>query len=193
MKFISKILAATALMVSFASLPASADTTESLKITDNTFNCISDLTPVRGFFVGNLKGNLEATLAVANSETGGRYPEGSIIQLVPTEAMVKREAGFNEKTNDWEFFELTVSKEGTKIHRRGIEEVVNRFGGNCFECHERAEAQWDMVCELEHGCDPIAVTREMSRALQKTDPRCAPTELTAEEAEALQDLKDLFE
>lgn len=193
MKTISRILTTAAILASFSAMPATAGTSEELKITADTFSCISDLTPVRGFFVGNLKGDLDATLAVANSETGGRYPEGSIIQLIPTEAMVKREAGFNDKTNDWEFFELTVSKQGTKIHRRGFEEVINKFGGNCFECHERAEAQWDMVCELEHGCDPISVTRDMSRALQKTDPRCAPTELTADEAEALQDLKDLFD
>ncbi|MCV6546654.1 MAG: hypothetical protein OIF56_05120 [Cohaesibacter sp.] len=193
MTIISKILTTAALMTTFTIMPASIGSTEELTITPDTFSCISELTPVRGFFIGNLKGNLDATLAVAKSETGGKYPEGSIIQLIPTEAMVKREAGFNTKTNDWEFFELTVSKQGTEIHRRGFEDVVNRFGGNCFECHERAEEQWDMVCEMEHGCDPISVSRAMSRALQKTDPRCASTKLTEEEAEALQDFKDMFD
>ncbi|MCV6602914.1 MAG: hypothetical protein OIF54_15360 [Cohaesibacter sp.] len=104
MTIISKILTTAALMTTFAVMPASIGSTEELTITPDTFSCISELTPVRGFFVGNLKGNLDATLAVAKSETGGKYPEGSIIQLIPTEAMVKREAGFNTKTNDWEFF-----------------------------------------------------------------------------------------
>ena len=54
------------------------------------FSCIRDMTPVRGFYVDNLKGDLEATVAVA-SEGQGTYPPGSVVQLVPTEVMVKRE------------------------------------------------------------------------------------------------------
>jgi hypothetical protein len=45
------------------------------------------MTHVRQFYVDNLLGNLDATLAVANSATGGTYPAGTVIQLVPTEAM----------------------------------------------------------------------------------------------------------
>ena len=52
-----------------------------LPVTSETFTCIRDMTKVRGFYVDNLKGNLEATLAVANSETGGIYPPGSVVQL----------------------------------------------------------------------------------------------------------------
>ena len=63
------------------------------------------MTHVRQFYVENLLGNLDATLAVANSATGGTYPPGSVIQLVPGEAMVKRDKGFNAVTRDWEFFE----------------------------------------------------------------------------------------
>jgi hypothetical protein len=33
--------------------------------------------------------------------------------------MVKREAGFNAATHDWEFFELDVSQSGTSIRKRG--------------------------------------------------------------------------
>jgi hypothetical protein len=125
------------------------------------------MTHVRQFYVDNLLGNLNATLAVANSATGGAYPAGSVIQLVPTEAMVKREKGFNSVTHDWEFFELDVSTDGTEIRKRGFAEVVNRFGGNCFGCHIQARPQWDLVCEMDHGCARIPVARAMSGAFAK--------------------------
>ncbi len=151
----------------------------------DSFQCIRDLTPVQRFFVGNFFGDVEATVAAAESETGAVYPPGSVVQLVPGEAMVKREAGFNASSNDWEFFELDVSAEGTSIRVRGVEDAVNRFGGNCLECHAQARPEWDMICGLDHGCDPIPLNNDMILALQKTDPRCAPMELTETESEAL--------
>lgn len=156
------------------------------------FRCIRDMTPVRGFYVDNLNGDLDATLAVAQSPTGGRYPAGSLIQLVPTEVMVKRESGFNPATNDWEFIELDVSEEGTAIRARGFVDVVNRFGGNCFACHVKARPEWDLVCEQDHGCDPIPLTPVMVRAIQNTDPRCEPVALSDEEAQALEAMRAAF-
>lgn len=92
-------------------------------------------------------------------------------------------------TNDWEFFELDVSKEGSKIRRRGFADVVNRFGGNCFTCHVKARPEFDFVCENDHGCDPIPITRRMLAALQKTDPRCSkPDLLTEDDQQALKEL-----
>ncbi|TXS95203.1 hypothetical protein FV139_04695 [Parahaliea maris] len=171
-----------------AGLTVSASAFSGDEISAETFDCIRDMTPVRGFFVDNLAGNLDATLQVANSPEGGRYPEGSVVQLVPTEVMVKRETGFSPATNDWEFFELEVSPEGSKITARGFVDVVNRFGGNCFACHVKAEPQWDLVCEQGHGCDPIPLTPTMLRAIQKTDPRCEPVPLSDEEKAALKAL-----
>lgn len=154
------------------------------------FKCIRDMHPVRGFFVDNLLGDLEATIAVAESETGGVYPPGSVVQLVPGEAMVKREAGFSAETKDWEFFELDVSPAGAVITVRGTHEAVNQFGGNCLECHAKAEAQWDLICEQTHGCDPIPLTAVMTKAIQNTDPRCPPVDdLPPEQIEALEILK----
>lgn len=153
-----------------------------------SFRCVRDMTPVRGFYVDNLDGDLEATVAVARSDTGGTYPAGSVVQLVPTEVMVKREAGFNPATRDWEFFELDVSAQSTSIRARGFADVVNRFGGNCFACHVKARPEWDMICEQGHGCDPIPLTPVLIRAIQKTDPRCEPTDLSTEEVEALKAL-----
>ena len=186
----------TALALSACAQPAeeAAEATKlaSDSISAATFGCIRDLEPVDRFFVGNLDGDLEATLAVARSETGGTYPVGSVVQLVPTEAMVKRAAGYSAATNDWEFFDLDISPEGTKILTRGHADVVNRFGGNCLECHAKAEPQWDMICSTTHGCDPIPINDAMIRGLQKTDPRCEAAELTADEQEGLAQLQALM-
>ena len=51
---------------------------------------INDMTAVRGYFIDNRLGHLDEALAVANDPAGGTYPVGTIIQLVPQEAMVKR-------------------------------------------------------------------------------------------------------
>ena len=162
------------------------------QIDAKSFRCITEMTHVRGIYTWTTLGNLDATLAVANSATGGTYPPGSVIQLVPGEAMVKRDKGFNSVTRDWEFFELDVSKDGTEIRKRGFAEVVNRFGGNCFGCHIQARPQWDLVCEMDHGCAPIPVTRAMSGALQRTDPRCKIQTVSPEDAEALRQLNELL-
>ena len=58
------------------------------QIDANSFRCITEMTHVRQFYVDNLLGNLDGTLGVANSEMGGTYPPGSVIQLVPGEAMI---------------------------------------------------------------------------------------------------------
>jgi hypothetical protein len=129
------------------------------------------MTKVRGFFVDNRLGHLDEALAVAGSPDGGRYPVGTILQLVPQEAMVKRAKGFDPATNDWEFFFLSVSPDGTVIERRGTDEVVNRFGGNCASCHGAADARFDMVCEDDHGCEPLPVGHDVIEAIQEADPR----------------------
>jgi hypothetical protein len=158
-------------------------------ISDKSFRCMTEMTHIGHFYVDNLAGNLDGTVRVAESTTGGVYPVGSVLQLVPTEVMVKREQGFNAVTHDWEFFELDVSPSGSTIRTRGFAEVVNRFGGNCFGCHIRARPQWDLVCDTTHGCDPIPITIAMSGALQRTDPRCKNRgPVSAEDTAALQQL-----
>ncbi len=143
-----------------------------IAVSADTFGCITDMTPVRGFFVSNLLGDLDGTLAVANSPDGGVYPPGSVVQLVPTEVMVKQPPGTSPATRDWEFIELAVSSDGSEITARGFFDVVNRFGGNCFACHVKAEPQWDLICETGRGCDPLPLSREVIQRIQQTDPRC---------------------
>ena len=149
------------------------DAPEGLSVDASSFKCLQQMTRVRHFYVDNLLGDLQSTVDVAESTSGGVYPPGSVVQLVPGEVMVKHPAGFNAATRDWEFFELDVSAEGSTIRNRGFVDVVNRFGGNCFGCHIKARPEFDLICEQDHGCDPIPVTREQIAAIQEGDPRCA--------------------
>ncbi len=149
-----------------------AESPASFKLDESSFRCMREMTPVRHFYVDNLAGNLQGTLAAANNPEGAIYPAGSVVQLVPTEVMVKREPGFSPVTGDWEFFELDVSAEGSTIRQRGFAEVNNRFDKNCFTCHVPAREKFDFICEQDHGCEPIPITRAMTAALQRSDPRC---------------------
>jgi len=115
-----------------------------------------------------------------------------LVASAVTRHMVKRRKGFNTATRDWEFFELDVSKDGTQVRKRGFADVVNRFGGNCFGCHIAARPEWDLVCETDHGCAPIPLTRAMSGALQRTDPRCNNPPVSVQDTEALKRLNELL-
>ena len=133
---------------------------------------IHDMTPVRGFFVDNKLGHLDEALEVANDpEGGGAYPVGTVIQLIPQEAMVKRAPGFDADSNDWEFFALEVTPEGTEITTRGGAEVINQFGGSCADCHSLARPEFDFVCEKDHGCEPLPIGDDVIQSVQDGDPR----------------------
>jgi hypothetical protein len=143
-------------------------------VTAKSFRSLRAMTPIRGFFVENLMGDLSATVAVANARDGGTYPPGTLIQLFPQEAMVKHRAGWNASTHDWEFFFLDVSAAGTKIVHRGTDQVVNRFGSNCASCHSAATAKFDFVCEKDHGCAPLPISDDLIKLAQLGDPRPNP-------------------
>jgi hypothetical protein len=147
---------------------------EDIDMTGANFPNILTLTKVGKHYVGNLLGHLDEALAVANSPDGGTYPVGTLIQLVPQEAMVKRGHGFSPATNDWEFFSLDVNAQGTTILTRGSTSVLNRFNQNCMDCHAKADPKFDFVCETTHGCDPINLSDDLVLALQNSDPRPKP-------------------
>lgn len=192
-----KILVLLSLTIGMSFAALASDDMQLKKQIENikgeSFQCIKSMTKVRGFYVDNVDSErLKETLVVAQAGKG-EYPAGSIIQLVPTEVMIKYPKGTNDKTNDWEFFELKVDKHGSTIHVRGFENVVNKFGGNCLDCHQKAKPEFDMVCEQGHGCDPIPITPAMTAVIQKTDPRCEVNyTLTAEEMAIANQLKALF-
>jgi hypothetical protein len=181
---ILKVCVAICLLLVGPAFAASPAAPAAFPISDASFKCITEMTHVRHFYVDNLAGNLAGTVKVAQTGTG-EYPVGSVLQLVPNEIMVKREKGFNAATRDWEFIDLNIAPTSSTIRARGVEEVYNRFGGNCYSCHAKAHAEFDLVCDNNHGCDPIPITRAMSGALQRTDPRCKNPPLSAEDAAAL--------
>ena len=149
----------------------SADEGKQLDVSEAAFNCISEFAASGRFFVDNILGNLDETLAVANSSNGGNYPPGSLLTLIPSEAMIKHKQGWNPATNDWEFFLLDISADSTSISVRGGAEVASP-SGSCFGCHQLARPEWDLVCGVDHGCAPIAFNLEQIRAAQAMDPRC---------------------
>lgn len=192
-------LVAWGLCLGFAASSMAADTSSTtpaapaekvVKVDDNSFQCMrKTMLPVRHFYVDNLLGNQAGTVAAANAPKGAIYPAGSVVQLVPTEAMVKREAGFSPATGDWEFFELEVNDKGSKIGKRGFAEVNNRFGKNCFTCHVPARDPWDFICETGHNCEAIPIDHKMTGALQRSDPRCGEPELQDGDTMALLKLR----
>ena len=185
------LYAATSLPAAAYAQAADKTSEPKVKVDDNSFKCITAMTPVRHFYVDNLLGNVEGTVAVATAGKGD-YPVGSVLQLMPNEVMIKHEKGFNPETRDWEFFYIDVDKNGSKIFARGFADVNNRLGMNCFACHSQAKPEFDLVCEQDHGCAPIPVTRAMFGALQRTDPRCKNQKpVSPEDAQALKELDEV--
>jgi hypothetical protein len=141
------------------------------------FECIKNWPKVRLFFITNKLGEdkLEEALTLANNPVAGKqYPVGTIIQLIPTEAMVKRAEGFDPDNNNWEYFELNNSEDGTEITVRGTTNAANSAQGlQCLGCHDKAK-EFDYICEDNHGCDDLGpFVNDITIAFaQATDPRC---------------------
>ena len=127
----------------------------------------------------NALGHTAEMLATARSSDGGVYPVGTMVQLNPAEAMVKRGQGFDNTSADWEFFTLVDSDAGTTtITNRGGGASVSNARGTCLGCHAIAPPQWDLICGDDadggpmtaHGCNPLPVPATTLAALP--DPRC---------------------
>lgn len=94
-------------------------------ITEKSFGCLLDLPKVR---------NTRIRIPIPkNSGKGSKYlrtscpvkkPTGTILQLIPTEAMVKHDRATFPNTSGWEFFVLKGSAAGTTIQDRG-DKVLN--------------------------------------------------------------------
>ena len=107
------LLLATGLGFSMLSSASAQDIT----VTEQTFGCILDWPKVRNTYFkhSNPEKLKEAMRIFRDSVPDKEYPVGTILQLIPFEAMVKHPREKFPKTNGWEFFFLDVSKEGTKI------------------------------------------------------------------------------
>jgi hypothetical protein len=141
---------------------------------ESDFECLTVQPRVRNLRIVNKLGRLDEALELAeNPDAGKQFPVGTILQLFPGEAMVKRGGGFDPDNKDWEYFELAVSAAGTTIRKRGRDDVINMFGGQCFGCHEAAR-DFDFICEKANGCVPLPIGDSLIDSLQRNDPRCAP-------------------
>ena len=146
---------------------------DDLVITEKSFGCVLDLPKVRNTRIQNPDPQKlqEAIRIFRDSVPDKEYPTGTVLQLVPTEAMVKHERSAFPNTNGWEFFALKVSADGTTIEARGDNVINASLKKPCLGCHSPA-AKFDFVCEKRHGCAPIPVTDQQIAAMQSADPRC---------------------
>jgi hypothetical protein len=160
---------------------------DDIAVSEKTFSCILDWPQVRNTYITNADPEKlkEAMRIFRDNVSDTEYPVGTILQIIPFEAMVKHQRGTFAKTNDWEFFALDVSAAGTKITDRG-ENVLEIFdmdasaagikvdhprGVTCLSCHQGG-AKYDLVCEKGHGCAPIPLNDQQIVKLQRADPRC---------------------
>ena len=91
-----------------------------VKVGEGTFKCITDMTPVRHFYVDNLLGNLQGTVAVAEEDMGA-YPEASVYSRSrPTEVMIKQQKGLIRRPATG-LFAIDVSKDGSNLINAGFE------------------------------------------------------------------------
>ena len=177
------VLAALLFVACGGSGRTAAPTTTSSAATTSTTAPLRDVTPtaadfvninrmtrVGEHFIASLNGHLEEALAVARNPRDAVYPVGTVLQLIPTEAMVKRREGYSPSTGDWEFFSLHVSPTGTEIQSSGAK-VKNFLGADCASCHLPAKAHFDFVCEKAHGCAPLGLPDGLIATIQKGDPR----------------------
>jgi len=144
------------------------------------FRCLDEFTPVPGkslrIFHRDPKKLARAVRIAELDLRRRRYPVGTIIQIFPFEAMVKRGGGFNRDGGGWEFFNLKVSAGGTRITGRTQNEQpgkpLRNLFGRCEDvrCHGALQAKpFDRVCE-DH-IPPLPLTEDEIRALS-FDPRC---------------------
>jgi hypothetical protein len=134
------------------------------------FGCLTDWTGVRGFFLTNLHGRTDEAIAVAEAGFLGEVPPGTIVQLIPTEAMVKLAPGALPETGDWEYLLLATGRGQTTIEQRGGAEVSNP-AGTCYGCHLGALSR-DYICEDSGLCSAGNVPRSVVDRLVANDTRC---------------------
>ena len=144
---------------------------DAFSMTAEDFRCITDYEAVRGFFISNELGRLDEAIAAAEADFAVDVPPGTVIQLIPQEAMVKGLPGSSPATDDWEFFILNPTADGTVITDRGFTEISN-VAGTCWGCHVGASDR-DGVCEQTGLCADAALPRNIVDTLVESDQRCA--------------------
>ncbi len=143
------------------------------------FRCLTKGVKAEGkhFYILNRnRTRLQKAVEMSRSgDLGKGYPEGTILQLLPGEAMAKRGGHYNPAGNGWEWFKLTFTPNGrAKIAARGEAEVAN-FLGSCQGCHTRVAPTHDSVCEFVIGASGLGLSEAQLAQLQAADPRCKRT------------------
>jgi hypothetical protein len=131
--------------------------------------CIADGTKVGHSFIQHPDPAKLKEAVHAYETKAADYPEGTIIRLIPGEAMVKRSKAAFPQSNGWEYFALTVTPQGTTVRARGYE--ASNGLGTCQSCHSGA-AKGDYIC-ASGGCAAVPLTEERIATIQNNDPRCA--------------------
>src|SRR2546426_8320730 len=141
------------LAVGFAFWMVSVASSAEVSVSEQTFGCILDWPQVRNTRINHPdpKQLAEAMRILRDSVPNTEYPVGTILQLVPFEAMVKHPREKFPKTNGWEFFALDVSDAGTKIRDRGDNVVNLSQGVTCLSCHRSEEH----TSELQSPCNLV--------------------------------------
>ena len=152
----------------------SSASAQDITVSEQTFGCILDWPKVRNtrFKHSDPEKLKEAMRIFRNSVPDKEYPVGTILQLVPFEAMVKHPREKFPKTMDGSF-SLWMSP--TKGPRSMIEERVSsmfRKESPGLSCHQPV-AKFDFVSEKGHGCAPIPFDDQKIADIQKADLRCA--------------------
>jgi hypothetical protein len=139
---------------------------------DALMACIANGTKVRHTYIEHADpaSLRQAVHLFETKASAADYPEGTVIRMIPQEAMVKRSKAAFPKTNGWEYFALAVTPQGTTVRARG-DDASNRLG-TCQSCHAGA-AKSDYLCGAGPGCTPVPLTEEQIAQLQAADPRCA--------------------
>ena len=92
----TRLAAMLCLLVAASALAADNTTEHHVTVDDSSFKCITDMIPIRHFYVDNLRGNVGGTVAVATAGKGD-YPDGSVLQLMPNEVMIKHAKGVQSR------------------------------------------------------------------------------------------------
>ena len=141
-------------------------------LVDADFTCVGNkpFAQVGDDFIANVKGHGDDAAALLSSKKAGTYPVGTVLSLMPGEAMVKRGAGFSADTNDWEFLTLDLSTGSAIITARGTTDVKN-LGGTCISCYAPAKDH-DLVCGGGGACKPLPFFISTHIVPSSDDPRC---------------------
>lgn len=139
---------------------------------EGDFTCAMSWPEAGGVRVRAMCGGQDRAEALLNNPAPGQvFPVGTMLMLMPGEAMVKRGPGFDSANGDWEYFVLGGNAAGTRIKERGA--GISNGAGSCRECHAGGRS-FDFVCQSSNGCEKLALPHGAIRALQYVDARCLP-------------------